>query len=250
MTRQTRFWRNIVLIGLLGLPAIPVDSRQEKPAPFAPAPQGVGSVQASGQVPDIQVVVGPGKSGWQVALVYPKKVDRARVEQDIQSVAAATGAPAVKPEVETRRLDRADSSQVGEAPVMTSATFETAANLVDYPQGRVAVESLVSALQQYNRVAMVFLIPGKFLWTGGTQFEDERLRIDASIGEGALVFVANIRSRPIAKFQFPGPAPKNDSAAPTVKSRKQPALPSMIAWLGAIGVGGLVFFAVRMLLRK
>ncbi len=226
-----------------------LDARQEKPAPAPPASNPVGSVQASGQVPDVQVVVGPGKAGWQVALVYPKKVDRSRVEQDIAAVATATGAPAVDPVVETRRLDRADSSKVGEAPSMTSATFETKANLVDYTLGRVAVETLVTALQEYNRIAIVFLVPGRFAWTGGTEYEDKRLRIDASVGEGALVFVANIRSRPLARFEFPGPAASRVSQpAPTVATKR--VLSPFVAWIGAILAGVVVFAVVRWRLQK
>lgn len=235
-------WALAICCLWLSAPAL---ARQKVPTPPAASPSS-GSVQAAGQVPDVQMVVGPGTIGWQVALVYPRKVARADVDRDLEMLGQTTGYPPQKPRVETRRLERADPSKVGEAPVMTSVTFETKANLVDYPNGRVMVEAAVGALQRYDRIAVVFLIPGRFQWTGGTQFDSPGVHIDASIGEGALVFVANIRSRPIPEFRFPG------AGEPVVAPRVSTSRPrasgfslAIIIWSVAFAVGMAVFAVVR-----
>ena len=224
-----------------GTPAI--DPAKSGQTPVSPV---VGSVEAAGSVPDVQVVVGPGVRGWQVALVYPKAVGKKSVSDDVASVARVTGSPAMGLKVETRRLERADPKRGGQAPIMTSATFDTKANLVDYPAGRVAVEGIVTALQHHGRIAAVFLIPGKFSWNGATRYEDTHLRVDASVGEGALVFVANIRSRPIDGFRMPDPSPLpvDQQNAPSRASRRV-LNPTALGWLLAPVVGLFVFALVR-----
>lgn len=159
-----------------------------------------GTVAAAGQVPDVQVAVAPGKAGWSIALVYPRKTSDASMKEDAQRVGAAIGTRINSVRIEHRRLERLDTKGVGEAPVMSSATFQTDANLVDYSGGRVAAEVLITALQRFNRIAVIFFVPGKFVWKGARSYQDDKLAVDVTGGEGAYAFVANIRSRPINAF--------------------------------------------------
>ncbi|MFM7320837.1 MAG: hypothetical protein ACKO5K_04850 [Armatimonadota bacterium] len=220
----------------------PVVRAQTEP----PARPADGTVSAAGQVPDVQIAVAPGKSGWSIALVYPRKTSKDAMRADVDAVSKAVGAPAKSVRYEDRRLERLDTKGVGEAPVMSSASFDTDANLVDYSGGRVAAEVLITALQARDRIAVVFFVPGKFAWSGARSYRDDKLTVDVTGGEGAYVFVANIRSRPLAPFTLEVRGdPVLESSAPRERRR--------FPWgvvLGAIVAAAVAFGFARAWSRR
>jgi len=221
----------ILIAGALIFVASGVVRAQDGASPSTGRPAD-GTVAAAGQVPDVQVAVAPGKAGWSIALVYPRKTSKETMRTDVDAIAGAVGSPAKTVRYEDRRLERLDTKGVGEAPVMSSALFETDANLVDYSGGRVAAEVLITALQSRNRIAVVFFVPGKFTWSGARSYRDDKLTVDVTGGEGAYVFVANIRSRPIAPFTLQaGTGSGGPVAVRPSRERNSPA----VGWYVAAG---------------
>lgn len=234
------------ILAALCVLAAPVAAQQPAQAP--PPAAEANPMLAGGSMPDVQAVVGPGVDGWQVALVYPKRTDKAAVEADVAAVTRAMGKPAKGLKIETRRLEREDTREVGPAPTMTSATFETDAELVDYGAGRLAVEPFLIGLQARDRIAVVFLVPGKFSYTAARKVADNRVALDVVGGEGAYTFLANIRSRPLDGFVVPAADTPTPQAAPAGR-RRSPLAGIAIAAAMAVLAGGAAFFATRRFAR-
>jgi hypothetical protein len=124
---------------------------------------------------------------WSLRVWAPGVSD---TEARIKRLGAITGWKLEKPEYEDKRLDRDSvnskdpqvrkgSQEVGPAPVMSSVSFQTTANLVDYAQGTLALEPFLRAFRDLNKVNVTYLIPGQFTYRGLRQFTDTKVEIGA-----------------------------------------------------------------------
>lgn len=194
-------------------------------------------------VPDVQVMVGPGARGYTVAFVFPKKVDAKLVKLLVDRFVKLSNAPVSGLLIETSRLEHEPGAKVAKEPLMTSATFETKAELVGRQSGAFFPEKLILALEQYDRIQVTFLVEQAFLYAKARHFENENLVVDVFGQQGAFTFVANIRKRPVIEFVIP----EQD----VVIARTKPQRRSSIALIWLIGglavVGGVT---VMLLVRQ
>ena len=205
-------------------------------APANPLPPGV---------PDVQVMVGPGVRGYTVAFVFPKAVSSDFIKQLVERFVKVSGSPVSGLSIETSRLDRPAGSKVETAPLMSSVTFESKAELVDRPAGRFSPEPFIEALDYCNRVNVTFLTDQAFIYKAGTKVTTPQCSVELYGQRGAYTFVANILRRPVMTFRFP------DKDAIVVKVKAKPAQVPIGLVIGGIVLSGcLVGFAVRTVLNR
>lgn len=194
-------------------------------------------------VPDVQVMVGPGARGYTVAFVFPKKVDVKLVRSLVDTYAALSGAPVSDLTIETSRLEHEPGAKVEKEPLMTSATFETKAELVNRQAGGFFPEKFIVALQQFDRVQVTFLVEQAFAYTRARHLENENLVVDVFGQQGAFTFVANIRKRPVTEFVIP----EQDVAVVRTKPQRKTSNGFLVLIVGLAVVGGL---AVTVIVKR
>ncbi|MFM7189127.1 MAG: hypothetical protein ACKO14_15080 [Armatimonadota bacterium] len=181
---------------------LPVHSQSNQNGPDVTKASSNGETLPKG-VPDVQVMVGPGARGHTVAFVFPKKVDTKLVRMHVDRFVELSGAPVSGLTIETSRLEHEAGAKIAKEPLMTSATFETKAELVGRQAGAFIPEKLILALDQYDRIQVTFLVEQAFVYEKARHFENENLVLDVFGQQGAFTFVANIRKRPVADFVIP-----------------------------------------------
>jgi len=186
-------------------------------------------------VPDVQVMVGPGARGYTVAIVFPKKVDAKLVRSLVDTYATLSGATVSGLTIETSRLEHEPGAKVEKEPLMTSATFETKAELVNRQAGGFFPEKLVVALQQFDRIQATFLVEQAFTYNRARHFENENLTVDVFGQQGAFTFVANIRKRPVTEFTIPD----QDVAVVRTKPKRKASNGFLLLIVGLAVAGGL-----------
>jgi len=194
-------------------------------------------------VPDVQVMVGPGARGYTVAFVFPKKVDAKLVRSLVDTYATLSGATVSGLTIETSRLEHEPGAKVEKEPLMTSATFETKAELVNRQAGGFFPEKLIVALQQFDRIQATFLVEQAFTYNRARHFENENLTVDVFGQQGAFTFVANIRKRPVTEFAIPN----QDVAVVRTKPQRKASNGFLLLIVGLAVAGGL---AVTVIVKR
>ena len=194
-------------------------------------------------VPDVQVMVGPGARGYTVAFVFPKKVDAKLVRSLVDTYATLSGATVSGLTIETSRLEHEPGAKVEKEPLMTSATFETKAELVNRQAGGFFPEKLIVALQQFDRIQATFLVDQAFTYNRARHFENENLTVDVFGQQGAFTFVANIRKRPVTEFAIPN----QDVAVVRTKPQRKASNGFLLLIVGLAVAGGL---AVTVIVKR
>jgi hypothetical protein len=194
-------------------------------------------------VPDVQVMVGPGARGYTVAFVFPKKVDAKLVRSLVDTYATLSGATVSGVTIETSRLEHEPGAKVEKEPLMTSATFETKAELVNRQSGGFFPEKLIVALQQFDRIQATFLVEQAFTYNRARHFENENLTVDVFGQQGAFTFVANIRKRPVTEFAIPD----QDVAVVRTKPQRKVSNGFLLLIVGLAVAGGL---AVTVIVKR
>lgn len=191
-------------------------------------------------VPDVQVMVGPGARGYTIAFVFPKKVDTKHVKTLVDRFVELSNAPVSGLTIETSRLEHEPGAKIAKEPLMTSATFETKAELVGRQVGAFFPEKLILALQQYDRIQVTFLVEQAFVYAKARHFENENLIVDVFGQQGAFTFVANIRKRPITEFVIP------DQDVAISRTKPQPKSSMALIWVvvGLAIVGGVTVMVI------
>ena len=194
-------------------------------------------------VPDVQVMVGPGARGYTVAFVFPKKVDVKVVRSLVDSYANLSGASVSGLTIETSRLEHEPGAKIANEPLMTSATFETKAELVNRQSGGFFPEKMILALQQFDRVQVTFLVEQAFAYARARHFDNENLTVDVFGQQGAFTFVANIRKRPVTDFVIP----EQDAAVVRTKPKRKASNALLLLIVGLAVASGL---AVTVIVKR
>jgi hypothetical protein len=147
---------------------------------------GAGAhAQLTKEMPDVQIMVMAGSTGCRVATVYPQEVPHAQTEARLKRL-ALSGWQVEGLTYEDRRLERSGSTSKSPsvskaakdsapAPIMSSASFQLNAPVVDYAQGTLSLEPFLSAFRDVRRVNVTYLVPGQFNFRGLRQFTDNRV---------------------------------------------------------------------------
>lgn len=191
-------------------------------------------------VPDVQVMVGPGARGYTVAFVFPKKVDTKLVKMHVDRFVQLSNAPVSGLTIETSRLEHEPGAKIAKEPLMTSATFETKAELVGRQVGAFFPERLILALEQYDRIQVTFLVEQSFVYAKARHFENDNLIVDVFGQQGAFTFVANIRKRPISEFVIP----EQDAAISRTKPQRKSSMALIWMVVGLAIVGGVTVMVI------
>lgn len=224
---------------------------------------GVGRAQVS--MPDVQILVAPGLGNWSVAVVYPKQVTHAATEARLKRLGDLTGWKFEKPEYEDKRLDRDSVSSadpeirkqakvVGPAPVMSSVSFQTSANLVDYQQGTLALEPFLRAFRDLNKVNITYLIPGQFVYQGPRQFSDAKVEFGLSAQEGAYTYQALLKDHQFEQLNLPIKEVARQESYRAAENTTAPGrkllLGTGLVALLALGVAGIAYALAQRFLHR
>lgn len=221
-----------------------------------------GRAQVS--MPDVQIMVAPGLGSWSVAAVYPKAVPHAETQARLKRLVAVTGWKMEKLTFEDRRLDRSamesqdpkiqrEAKAVGAAPVMSSASFQTSANLVDPTQGTLALEPFLQAFRDVNRVNITYLIPGQFAYKGPKQFSDSRVDMALFSQGGAYTYQVQLKDHKFEALNLPikevARQESYRSAANSSAPRRLLLGTGLVALL-ALGVAGVAYALTQRFLHR
>lgn len=224
-----------------------------------------GGSRAQVSMPDVQIMVAPGLGAWSVAAVYPKQVSRAESEARLKRLSALTGWKLERLEFEDKRLDRSATNStdpeirkatksIGPSPVMSSASFQTSANLVDYTQGTLALEPFLRAFRDMNRVNVTYLIPGQFAYRGPQKFSDSRVEIGLSAVEGAYTYQTLVKDHTFESLNLPIKEVARQESYRAAENTSTPArkllLGTGLVALLALGVAGIAYALAQRFLHK
>lgn len=177
----------------------------------------LGQVPGNKQ-PDVQVVVLPdaGRGEWSVSIVYPRRVPRAASQAHLKRLLGLSGWKANSVVYEDRGLPTNDGksrNNKGKAdPVMSSVTFSSPSNIVNWERGALPVEPFARAFRDLNRVYVTFFVPGRFDFRGLRKHSDASLDVVLASGggdpargapQGAFTYVLTIRNHQLERLDLP-----------------------------------------------
>jgi hypothetical protein len=203
-------------------------------------------------VPDAQIMVAPGMQteGWSVAVVYPKSVSHADSAKALKQLALITGWKFDAPKFEDKRLNDLSGKPSG---VMSSVSFHTTANLVDYRTGVLTLEPFLRAYRDLNRVNVTYIVPGTFVVRSLPSFSDKNIEIALSGQEGLFTYTANIKNHELGALNLPmqsaAVSEPKESVAPAQSPRRLPWLSLSLIGLAAVLAALLAFFVARRFTR-
>jgi hypothetical protein len=215
-------------------------------------------------MPDVQIMVAPGLGNWSVAAVYPKAVSRAETQTRLKRLATLTGWKLEKMEFEDKRLDRSamdskdpkikrETKSIGSAPVMSSASFQTSANLVDPTQGTLALEPFLQAFRDVNRINITYLLPGQFAYKGPKQFSDPRVDMALFAQGGAYTYQVQLKDHTFETLNLPiKEVARQESyrAAENSSAPRRLLLGTGLVALLALGVAGVAYALTQRFLHR
>ena len=221
-----------------------------------------GKAQLS--MPDVQIMVAPGLGAWSVAAVYPKAVPHAQTEARLKRLEALTGWKLEKIEFEDKRLDRSamdsqdpsiqrEVKSIGAAPVMSSASFQTGATLVDPAQGTLALEPFLRAFRDMNRINVTYLISDKFTYKGPRQFSDNRLDMALSAQGGAYTYQVQLKDHKFDTLNLPTKEVARQESYRAAENSSAPRrllLGTGLVALLALGVAGIAYALTQRFLHR
>lgn len=191
--------------------------------------------------PDVQILIAPGVDGWTIATVYPGKVARSETQARLRRLRLLTRWPVEGLAFEDRQLDRetasvANPTQSGAArPVMSSATFQTSGNLVDFSQGTLAVEPFLVAFRDFSRIHITYLGLRNFKFQGLSRFRDSRVELSLIPLEDTFTYQATLTDHQFELLNLPlRDSPQQESANTTVNSTSPNR--RLLLGIGAVGV--------------
>ncbi|WP_309685012.1 hypothetical protein [Armatimonas sp.] len=224
-----------------------------------------GAARAQMNMPDVQIMVAPGLGNWTVAVVYPRQVPHAETEARLKRLSTITSWKFEKLEFEDKRLDRnaMDSrdpdvkkavKNVGPAPVMSSVSFQTSANLVDPAQGTLALEPFLRAFRDQNRVNVTYLISGPFTYRGPRQFTDNRVEISLSAQEGAFTYQTLLKDHKFEQLNLPTKEVAKQESYRAAENTSAPGrrllLGTGLVALLALGIAGIAYAVAQRFLHR
>lgn len=224
---------------------------------------GTGWAQTA--MPDVQIMVAPGLGNWTIAVVYPRQVSHAETEARLKRLTAITGWKLDKLEFEDKRLDRnalesrdpsvqRAAKKVGTAPVMSSVSFHTTANLVDSAQGTLTLEPFLRAFRDMNRINVTYLIFSPFTYRGLRQFTDNRVEIALSAQEGAFTYQAQLKDHTFEQLNLPTKDVAKQESYRAAENTNGPGrkllLGTGLVALLALGVAGIAYAVAQRFLHR
>ena len=87
---------------------------------------------------------------------------------------------------------------------MSSLTFETVDNVVDFGNGTMNLAPFARAFRDLNRVHVTYIVPQTFVFRGVRHFENADVSLDMmSGGQGAYTYVMNIKNHQMENVTLP-----------------------------------------------
>lgn len=220
--------------------------------------------QQTTQMPDVQIMVMPGPSGFNVATVYPHQIPHAESDQRLKRL-ELSGWHVEHVVYEDRRLERSASASkdpkirkaaqsVGAAPIMSSASFQIAAPIIDYTQGTLALEPFLKAFRDVQRVNVTYLVPGQFTFRGMRQYADNRVEVSLSALEGAYTYQVTLKDHRFETLNLPLREVARQESYRVVQNTSAPPqrllLGTGIVALAALGIAGIAYAVAQRVLHR
>lgn len=220
--------------------------------------------QQTTQMPDVQIMVMPGPSGFNVATVYPHQIPHAETNQRLKrlelsgwQVQGLTYED--RPLERTRRSSKSPSvskaaKDSAPAPIMSSASFQLNAPVVDYAQGTLALEPFLKAFRDVQRVNVTYLVPGQFTFRGMRQYADNRVEVSLFAQEGAYTYQVVLKEHNFESLNLPlleGAGQENPRVAQNTSAPPQRLLLGTgIVALAALGIAGIAYAVAQRVLHR
>jgi hypothetical protein len=232
----------LMLAGLYGSRAW----AQEKTT--APSPPPAESISTA-TVPDVQIVISPDPSGqWVVAAVYPNKTDRKKAEDRAKEMLTLGKWKGSGLLFENKALERTDNPKgMAALPVMSSVTFSTPGNIVNYADGTVSLEPFIRAYRDLDKINLLFLIPGTFKYRGPKSYQDNDIEMLYVSGGSALTYVVQVKNHSLGALQLPRFEPTASVASSAQKGKSGAGKSAKMIGVIVLAVvaAGLAFFGVQ-----
>lgn len=140
--------------------------------------------------PDLQIIVMGGLPGGdQVNVTYPGVPDAIVLRNDVDSLCKQLNVDAGRVHISTEGLPEAG----GLSPLMTSVTL-TAQGAAPLNTGTLPVDKLILALRSYHRLAVTYILPPTFRYTGFQQYSDRNLKVLLTRRESTYLYAVEIEN--------------------------------------------------------
>ena len=159
--------------------------------------------QIPGKVrPDVLLVVAAdyATGQWAVSAVYPKVVPKARMQAHAKRLLSLSGWQGTGFTYETRGLPKRNAPP---DPPMSSVTFRSRSNIVDWRDATLPVEPFARAYRDLDRVYVTFFVPGRFPFRGLRQHSDANLDVNLTASGSAYTYVMNIKNHRLESLNLP-----------------------------------------------
>jgi hypothetical protein len=199
-------------------------------------------------VPDVQIVVTPdlAHSTWIVAAVYPHVVPRAVAVARAQAVLTLSGWAGGAVDYQNQTLVSIDPHRAGTPPRMSSATFSTPADIVDWRTGGVLLEPFVRAYRDVRRLNVLFLVPYRgFIFHGPRRYSDANVDISLVVGPGAYTYVVRIKNNRFGALGLPVTEPVTPAPAAPRSPDGLPIGSGILLGLVALAAAALAYVGAQ-----
>jgi len=139
--------------------------------------------------PDLQVIVMGGLPGGDaVCVTYPGVATQVQQHADVSSLCSQLNADASKVHTSTASLPEAG----GHSPLLTSITL-TAQGVALLNTGRLPVDKLIVALRSYHKLAITYILPPQFHYTGIHRYSNQYVDLALTQSGSTLIFAVTIK---------------------------------------------------------
>ncbi len=207
--------------------------------------------------PDVVALTFPLPNGqYMISMVYPDKVERARVENRANRLLEIAHWQGTNFEYEDKAINGVAADwEGGKAPVMSSVTFLVNNAPLNPVDGTIALEEYLLALRDLNTIHLTFATPPNFVYHGPRQYKNEAVAISCSAGQGSVSCVAKINDHTAEKLNLPRVVTEdtekdagNEKAKST--SPRVPVTTVVFALLAAMTAGIGVFLLARRIVTR
>jgi hypothetical protein len=185
--------------------------------------------------PDLQVIVMGGlPTGDVVNVTYAGVPSSAALTADLSLLSQQLGVSAADEHVTTEGLP----ANGGETPPMTSVTFNdrTAAPA---NTGSLPVDKLIVALRNYHRLAITYIMPTNYRYTGVRRYTDRNVAFQLNQSGSTFVYSVTIASPDFTRLSLPNTDPAANVAPVNGSGELQ-----YLLWYRIGGIGVVLIFAM------
>ncbi len=191
--------------------------------------------------PEVIVLIlsGMGDSD-QVSISYSRVIPTSEADKDIEAIKRVSFWTIRNPKVSTKT-----TGTPGGKPT-TSAQFVTLP-IANVREGTIPLEPFITALKRFKTMQVIYLIPGKFVFRGLKDFENDYVKIDLRQSGGSYTYKVTVKNPGFDRLGLPLKMER-----PVVARKTGPPIAAKVLLVFGVALSGglLVYVAATLISRR